>query len=266
MTNDKVVETSFQAGQFAFASHLRDPTVNPAPIDIEDRRMAIYRDLIYNNIESFLSGGFPVLRSLMNDENWHQLVRGFVRDHRCQTPYFLEISQEFLLYLREGNANIPVDLPFILELAHYEWVELALDVSPEVLPEERLSKELKEGRCRSNYSESLLETRLQISPLAWRLNYNYPVHKIGLDYQPTEAPEQPSSLVVYRGPDEKIHFFESNAVTMRLLQLLEGGQRNAREALGKVALELEHPEPETLVSMGESIIQQLVDLSILYKV
>ena len=258
--NDEGAEASFQAGQFAFAAHLRDPAVNPAPADIDDRRVAIYRDLIYNNIESFLSGGFPVLHSLMSDDNWHQLVRGFVRDHRCHTPYFLEISQEFLLYLREGNACIPDDLPFILELAHYEWVELALDVSPEVLPED-----LSDQESDSDQGLSLLDASLQISPLAWRLNYNYPVHKICLDYHPLETPEQPTSLVVYRGPDEKIHFFESNAVTMRLLQLLEDGQLNARQALEQVALELEHPEPETLVAMGESIIQQLLDLSILYK-
>ncbi len=265
ISNDKAVELSFQAGQLGFAAHLRDPAINPAPLDIEDRRMAIYRDLIYNNVESFLSGGFPVLRSLMSDDNWHQLVRGFVRDHRCHTPYFLEISQEFLLYLREGKAHIADDLPFIRELAHYEWVELALDVSPEILPGERPSKDLQEGENGSNHSVSLLDISLKISPLAWRLNYNYPVHKISLDYQPLEVPEQPSSLVVYRGPDEKIHFFESNAVTMRLLQLLEDGQGNARQALEQVALELEHPEPEVLVTMGESIIQQLIELSILYK-
>ncbi len=249
-------ELSFQSGQLAFAAHLRDPAVNPAPADIEDRRVAIYRDLIYNNIEAFLSSGFPVLRGLMSDDNWHHLVRGFVRDHRCHTPYFLEISQEFLLYLREDKACIPEGLPFILELTHYEWVELALDVSPEILPEQTTD---------ATQPVALLDASLQISPLAWRLNYNFPVHKIGLDYQPLEAPEQPTSLVVYRGPDEQIHFFESNAVTMRLLQLLEDAQLSARRALEQIALELQHPEPEALVTMGESIIQQLLDLSILYR-
>jgi len=244
---------AFQIGQLAFAAHLRDPAVNPAPAGIEDRRVAVYRDLIYNNIESFLQSGFPVLRSLMSDDDWHRLVRGFVRDHRCQTPYFLEISQEFLLYLREGKACIPDGLPFILELAHYEWVELALDVSPEKLPE-----------LGCEQSSGVLDASLQISPLAWRLNYNYPVHNISLDFQPLQPPAEPTSLVVYRGPDEKIHFFESNAVTMRLLQLLENGQLNARQALQQVACELAHPEPEVLVTMGEGIIVQLLSLSILY--
>ncbi|PCJ37596.1 MAG: DUF2063 domain-containing protein [Cellvibrionales bacterium] len=254
--NENNAELSFQSGQFAFAAHLRDPVANPAPADIEDRRVAIYRDLIYNNIEAFLSGGFPVLRGLMSDDNWHHLVRGFVRDHRCHTPYFLEISQEFLLYLREDKTCIPEGLPFVLELTHYEWVELALDVSPEILPQQTIN---------TNPSTTLLDVSLRISPLAWRLNYNYPVHKIGLDYQPQEAPEQPTSLVVYRGPDEQIHFFESNAVTMRLLQLLEDGQLSGRLALEQVALELQHTDPEALVTMGESIIQQLLDLSILYR-
>ena len=257
VNNDDGIEHSFQAGQLAFAAHLRDPTVNPAPAEIEDRRVAIYRDLIYNNIESFLKGGFPVLHSLMSSDNWHRLVRGFVRDHRCHTPYFLEISQEFLLYLREGKAHIPDRMPFILELAHYEWVELALDVSSEILPEQ----------CsETTQSVALLDLSLQVSPLAWRLSYHYPVHKISLDYQPLETPEQPTSLIVYRGPDEKIHFFESNAVTMRLLQLLEDGQLSARQALETVAVELQHPEPQTLVVMGESIVQQLLALSILYMV
>jgi len=247
---------SLKSAQMAFAAHLRDPLNNPAPVGIEDRRMAIYRDLIYNNIESFLSGGFPVIRSLMGDGDWHQLVRGFVKDHRCHTPYFLEISQEFLLYLQAGSAPIGGELPFLIELAHYEWVELALDVSPETLPERSVD---------IDPSMPLLDSSLVISPLAWRLNYTYPVHKISPDYQPLETPIEPTSLIVYRGPDEAIHFFASNAVTMRLLQLLEDGQCSARDALLQVADELAHPEPEVLVAMGEGIIQQLLALSILYR-
>ncbi|OUS10157.1 hypothetical protein A9Q89_11645 [Gammaproteobacteria bacterium 53_120_T64] len=247
----------FQSAQLAFAAHLRDPLVNPPPEGIEDRRMAIYRELIYNNIESFLNSGFPVIRSLMTDSDWHQLVRGFVKDHRCHTPYFLEISQEFLLYLQSGSAHFGDEFPFLIELAHYEWVELALDVSPEKLPE---------PSANVDRSMPLLDSNLVISPLAWRLNYTYPVHKISSDYQPLEAPGEPTSLIVYRGEDEAIHFFASNAVTMRLLQLLEDGQHSARDALLQVAGELAHPEPDVLVAMGEGIIQQLLELSILYRV
>ena len=51
----------FQEKQFAFAAHIRDPKHVPAPDDIEDRRMAVYRDLFFNNLKSLLSNMFPVL-------------------------------------------------------------------------------------------------------------------------------------------------------------------------------------------------------------
>jgi len=33
----------FMRTQYAFAAHIRDPQHQPAPADIEDRRIAIYR-------------------------------------------------------------------------------------------------------------------------------------------------------------------------------------------------------------------------------
>jgi hypothetical protein len=90
--------------------------------------MAIYRELVFNNLESLLGGNFPVVREVLGDEHWALLVRGFFVHHRCTTPLFHELGQEFLTYLqRRGEAA--GDPPFLLELAHYEWVELALDIA-----------------------------------------------------------------------------------------------------------------------------------------
>ena len=52
----------FRQRQAAFAAHLRDPEANPAPPGIEARRMAVYRDLFFNNIAGLLAGNFPVIR------------------------------------------------------------------------------------------------------------------------------------------------------------------------------------------------------------
>ena len=54
-----------RAQQFELTRHLRDPQASPAPAGIEDRRLAIYRDLFFNNIESLLSGNFPVICQLL---------------------------------------------------------------------------------------------------------------------------------------------------------------------------------------------------------
>ena len=58
------MQTDFRALQMAFAGHIRNPEL-AAPENIEDRRMAIYRRLIFNNIQSFCSNAFPVLKSLL---------------------------------------------------------------------------------------------------------------------------------------------------------------------------------------------------------
>ena len=47
-------------------------------LDFEEK---IYTDLFYRNIEGFISGGFPVLRRLVDDSRWHQMVRCFVESH-----------------------------------------------------------------------------------------------------------------------------------------------------------------------------------------
>lgn len=242
---------SFQQSQLEFAAHLRDPSVYPAPIDIEDRRMNIYRDLIYNNIESFLSTGFPILRSITDDSHWHQMVRDFVSRHRSHTPYFLEISQEFLRYLQEEREANTTDHPFMLELAHYEWVELAMDVLPGDLPENQ------------RVVDDVLDSVPIVSPLAWKLSYQYPVHRIGEQFQPEHPPAQPTFLVVYRNRHQEVKFLEANAVTIQLLQLLEGEAMTGRDALKQIVKELQHDNPESVISNGAGILSQLYSLDIL---
>ena len=88
----------FQQIQKKFMQHIRDPKHHDFP-EIEDRRLAIYRDLFFNNIEGFVSSAFPVLKSLYCEQSWLALVRQFFIQHDCKSPYFLQISEEFLNYL-----------------------------------------------------------------------------------------------------------------------------------------------------------------------
>ncbi|WP_295802356.1 putative DNA-binding domain-containing protein [uncultured Microbulbifer sp.] len=251
---------SFQKLQQGFAAHLRAPQEVAAPAEIESRRMGIYRDLIYNNIESFIAGGFPVLRSLYGDEPWHRLVRDFVQRHRCKSPYFLEISQEFLHYLEHERADSPDsanDPAFLRELAHYEWVELALDVSEETFPP---------GLVVEGDRETVLELSPVLSPLAWSLSYQFPVHRIGPTFQPVDPPQMPTFLVAYRNRADTVAFLEANAVTARLLQLAEqapAAQSSGRQLLQQLARELQHPDPVQLEQFGAELLLKLLNLDIL---
>ncbi|MFY9973562.1 MAG: putative DNA-binding domain-containing protein [Chromatiaceae bacterium] len=239
--------SGFQAAQYALTAHLRDPDRNPPPADLEDRRVRIYRDLVFNNVESLLAGNFPVLHRILPEAHWKGLVRDFFIRHRARTPLFTELAQEFLDFIQNQRAAEPSDPPFLLELAHYEWVELALMISVDEPDPTGLDP-----------NGDLLAGPPALSPLAWPLSYRFPVHRIGPDHQPQEPPAEPTHLVVYRNRAERVEFLEINAVTQRLLQLLaQETAQSGRAHLERIAAELRHPDPTQVITFGAGLLDDL---------
>ena len=242
----------FKDKQYAFANHIRDPDNNPAPAGAEDRRMAVYRDLFFNNLRNLLSQTFPVLRKLHTPERWDQLVRGFMVEHKAQTPYFLEIPQEFQAWLQGSFEPQEGDYPFLVELAHYEWVELALSVS-----------ELDNDMEGIDADGDLLDGIPVKSALAWAFAYQYPVHRISADFLPEKPSGQPTFLAVCRKANDDMDFMELNPVTARLLELVEGNDnRSGRQLLEDLAGEIGYPDVEAFVAHGSDALRQMRDAEI----
>ena len=236
---------AFRKKQAEFAAYIRDPVNNPAPADVDPRRMAMYRELFFNNIDSFLCSNFPVLRKILNDSQWLELAQGFFAGHHCRTPHFSEIAEEFLDYLQKRkNAE---DYPFLLELAHYEWVEMALAISK---ADARLGD--------AAFAAAPLQRTIALSPLAWPLAYQYPVQRISPEFLPADPAEQPTYLVVYRDRDDKVHFMQSTPLTFRLLQILEQNRRMSGDAcLRQLAVEAPQIPTELLLMEGAKILQEM---------
>jgi len=242
---------NLKSTQLEFAAHIRNPELNARPKGIEDRRMGIYRELVFNNVEGFISGGFPILRKLYSDDDWRAMVRDFFIQHRCTSPYFLEISEEFLAYL-QLERDLSKDPAFIVELAHYEWVELALDIAKESIPETGY-----------NPTGDLLAGRPAISPVAWVLQYSWPVHKIGPSFQPTEPGAQPTFLIVYRRRDFMIKFMEVNAVTARLFTILsENPSFSGLKAIERIGAELQASDMAPIIEGGRQALEHLRSVDI----
>lgn len=235
----------FREQQMRFAAHLRDPSANPAPPGIEARRLKIYTELFYNNVENFIASGFPVLREITPDERWHAMVRDFFSRHRCRDPQFHRIAAEFLAYL-EDEREAADDPPFLAELAHYEWIELHLAVASE-----ELTPDLADP------NGDLMTGIPVVSPLAATLVYEFPVHRIGADHQPGEPGEQPSYLIVYRDRADAVRFMEANPVTARLMELMESEPASGGEQLQRIADELQHPEPQQVIEHGREVLAGL---------
>ncbi len=193
-----------------FAAHLRDPARVSPPADVEPRRMAVYRELFFANVAGLLAGSFPVTRRILGTEGWNRLIRSFYSTHHAHTPYFLELPREFVEWLRARTERAADEPAFVDELAHYEWVELALAISEEEPP-----------AAAGVPAGDPLDTPLSVSPLAWALAYRWPVHRLGPDCQPAEPPADATFLVVYRDAADIVQFLEIGAQTAGLLDAIE---------------------------------------------
>ena len=238
---------SLRETQMRFAAHIRDPDGVPAPADVEERRMNVYRELFFNNVMGLLGSAFPVLQQILGPDRWAQVVRDFYRDHRCSTPLFLEVSEEFLTYLGEERTPSGSDPPFLFELAHYEWVELALSIDETSLDELQVDRD-----------GDLLEGVPVLSPLAWPLAYEFPVHQLSPRYQPAEPPAERSFYIACRDRSDKVGFMHVNAVTLRLVEMLQQDpDRTGRAHLAALADELPLPGRAALMDSGDAALQQL---------
>ena len=243
----------FQKKQMAFAAHIRDPEHVAAPDGVEDRRMAIYRELFFNNIRNLMANMFPVLRKLYTDEKWHSLIRQFMQRHRAETPYFLQLPQELLEFLQNEYTPQDDDFAFLVELAHYEYIELALSISEDG---NDLTGVDPDGDLLANVPVK--------SVLAWVYAYQFPVHRISTEFIPEEPAEQTVFLAVYRRDNDKVGFLELNPVTARLLELLDenDSQISGEALLRSLAEEINYANVEALIQHGATALEEMRQLGI----
>jgi hypothetical protein len=174
--------------------------------------------------------------------------------HEAQTPYFLQLPEEFLGYLQNEFEPTARDFPFLLELAHYEYVELALSVSEE---ETDMSGVDPDG--------DLLQAVPVKSALAWAFAYNYPVHRISPEFLPSESEAAPVYLALYRDHDDSVGFLELNAVTAALLEDIENNtaQLSGEALLRELAKKIKYPDADALVEHGAAALSEMRQLDIL---
>lgn len=232
----------FQRYQFAFTAHILDPRAHPRPPGVEARRMKVYNELLVNNIEGFLLACFPVLRQVLGARKWAKLVRAFFSTHRSRTPYFRQIPDEFIQFLQNEWTPPEGYPPFILALAHYEWIELVLSVS-------------NHSADRAfDAAGDLLDGVPLLNPVLANLRYGWPVQRIA-PRRKVQAAE--TFLLVFRDADDHVQFSEINAFTARLLGLLEPGTSSGRAALLQIVDESRHPDPALVVQAGGELLKDL---------
>lgn len=251
-TLDKTELPAFQQYQYAFSSHIRNPQLNKRPGGVEARRMKIYNELLYNNLEGFLLACFPVLRKILGKRNWTRLVRDFFSSHRCHTPFFRQISDEFVHYLKNERGERAEDPAFLQDLAHYEWVELMLSVANKEIEFDLIDEQ-----------GDLMSSRPALNPILSLQNYAYPVHRISPRFKPGVAQKDETCFAILRNREDEVKFILINPVSLRLLSLLQSKELNGKEALQQIASEMKHPNPEVVLAGGLEIMESMRDSQVI---
>lgn len=241
--------SALHAYQAAFTAHLRDPS-QPKPRGTQPKRMAVYREIVFNNFFASVSSCFPVLHSILGKRKFKQLVRLCFHSQQFESPLFREIPQAFVSWLQTQSLEDPAVPAYSAQLAHYEWVELYV-----------LNMQTAESTLPSQPLTEPLQQTLSLHPAVVLLAYDYPLHTLSRRHQ--QAIQEPTYLCVRRDDAYQLHFIALNAVSWQLLRLIESQPMTGEQALSQLAEQLQHPDPQQLLKFGAALLQQLVAQQVL---
>ncbi|MBV7435487.1 putative DNA-binding domain-containing protein [Cardiobacteriaceae bacterium TAE3-ERU3] len=245
MTTPPIALQQFQRD---FGRYLRDPEHAACPSGIPDRAANTYQELIFNNIRSFTDACFPVCRKIVSRDTWQALVRDFFRSGTTDDPMFTSIPAQFVAYLQSEPRGFDLP-PWFAALAHYEWIELAVDTDsgdPQATDTALLDN------AATHITTYLSETSpasfdLVTNPTLHSLHYHWPVHRISADNQP-DTP-QDTYLFVFRDHDHRVRFIAANAMTAALVAFLdEAPSRHESSLLAQFANHIGFADQQKLLS------------------
>lgn len=180
----------------------RDPSLfggarDLAPEDAESLarqkdRFLLYRDLARNNLVAPLENTFPVLRALLG-EDWEAAAGEFIAARSLQSPYYRDIAPAFVAWLAEASWGQD-RWPALLELAHYEYLELLV------------TRWADEPGLEGLAGVPSAASRIVLDPAARVVSYAHAVHRAS-EAEPDPVPGR-THLLLYRDPAGDFGVFE----------------------------------------------------------
>ncbi|MFK5949003.1 MAG: putative DNA-binding domain-containing protein [Methylococcales bacterium] len=249
--NDALPE--FQQYQHRFVDYIRNPLKDGAVPGLLPVKSNIYAKLLFSKIEGSLDNCFPISCQLLGSECWQQLIKNFISEHQCKSPLYREIPDEFIDYLMNDQSDIVLP-EFIIELAHFEWMELVLETE----------KAMPSKPC-FPMTDNILDITPMLNPVLHLLYYHYPVQNISSSnpyWKNWESRSKPYSqdviiLAGLRDNNDKVQFIEINRVTAHLIELAQEELSSGKQLLLELAAAMHYGDHETILPFGTDILKQL---------
>ncbi len=125
----------------------------------DKEKIAVYRDLVVNNIKNVLIQAYPITYATLKDGYFDKIVNEFISLHFFETPFLWKMPEEFIDFVAQSKYGEKYNIPFLDDLLLFEWTEIEIHT-------------LKTTDCDNSQSKH----GLYINRAAKLLRLNYPVH------------------------------------------------------------------------------------------
>lgn len=189
------------------------------------QRTQVYRDLVFGNICATLERAYPVMHSLLSKlpgeqgmNSWKWLITELVAKFPLQSPEFWKMPRDLMEFINTEALSEKLALPFLSDLARFEWIEIELYMMPE-RPREigrRTRDRLLGGTLNPDY---ILE------------RFSYPVFKT----KPLDLPRSPADyfLLGFRHIEScAVRFVELSPLSALIHQELCNEQTDSFDPIG----------------------------------
>lgn len=188
--------------QEAFGGYLRRQAHDDDDSALVPERVGrLYQELIFNSVANFPQQCFPICKRLLG-EQFDTLCRAFFQDYPLHSPYFTQINQDFVRFL-ESQPSLPEG---VAGLAHYEWVELLVDIDSDKKPIVVLASD---------------EGDIALNPSLQNLHYGHVVHLMTPMSDLADLKACETFLLMYRRSDDSVETMQTNALTHLLIEFMQ---------------------------------------------
>ena len=132
---DPGAAVSFATDPLAFGQARGLGKLDQAALDRFKSRLLTYRNLVRFALEDPLPDCFPILYAHLDEADlWSDCVDAFLASRSIQSSYYRDIHPAFVAWLASSGWGQD-ERPFLLPLAHFEYIEMEILRWPDKEPE-----------------------------------------------------------------------------------------------------------------------------------
>lgn len=175
---------------------------------VNQKRLSHYHRLIYNIVDDVLSTALPITYKHVNRVIWDEMVHQFFSSQGGKSPQLWKLPFEFYQYVKEHSLEKKYQLPWLIDLLYFEWLEVELFMMEDI-PYPRF-------KTKGDW----LKDALVLNPENKLIKLSYPVYKSSPDKLDNKNGEY--FLLMFREKDTgKVQFIALSVLHAYVLEAIQ---------------------------------------------